>query len=652
MVKSTLITAAVAFLMAAVASPIVRALARRAGAVALPKSDRWHQAPTAMMGGVAIYVAVVGTLILFVPHSPQMWTVVVASTALFFLGLIDDFLHLKPYQKLIGQLLSAAAVVYMGLVLPWTSSIVLNMVITFFWLVGVTNAVNMLDNMDGLAAGIAAIAALSLAVNFALNGQLNESMMLAAFFGGLAGFLIYNHHPASMFMGDCGSMFIGFFLASMALLSGEIGGRSRSVVAVLAVPVLVLCIPIFDTTFVTLMRKMAGRAASQGGRDHTSHRLVALGLSERHAVWMLWAFAAMGGILANSVRRLGLDVSLAIIASFAIILGILGVYLAGVRVYSEEEMAAAGQKPVVSFLIDLSYKRRVFEVGLDVILIMLAHYCAYALVFGPVRSSSGDWDLFFKTLPAIVFVKMLTFLGAGVYRGLWRYMGLSDAVVIMKAVIFSSVASVIVILFTFRFEGFSRAAFALDSILLLILMAGSRGAFRVLRSILPTPHARTGRRVLIFGAGDGGELLCRELLNNTELGYVPVAFVDDDRRKIGSFLHGLRVYPGDHSLAKICSTASIDEVFLSTMKIPMSRFRTVVAECESIGVPVKRMTFDIQRIADADLGWVLPTPVGIPEPTVAALLAAQTPLQPPKTLPIETPIRHAPVKGPRSVTDH
>src|SRR5438445_9275356 len=169
---------------------------------------------------------------------------------------------MKPYQKLIGRLLVASAVVYLGLILPWTASFILNMIITFVWLVGVTNAVNMLDNMDGLAAGVAAIAALFLCTNFLANGQPREAVMLTAFCGGLVGFLFYNHNPASIFMGDCGSMFVGFFLASAALLNGASGGRSRSVIAVLAVPVLILCIPIFDTTFVTLSRKLAGRAAS------------------------------------------------------------------------------------------------------------------------------------------------------------------------------------------------------------------------------------------------------------------------------------------------------------------------------------------------------------------------------------------------------
>ena len=148
--------------------------------------------------------------------------------------------------------------------------------------------------MDGLASGIAIIAAGFLALSFINTGQLVEALMLIAFGGALLGFLVYNSNPASIFMGDCGSMFVGFFLASSALVNVT-GGRSRSFLPVLAVPILVLFIPIFDTTFVTVLRKFSGRAASQGGRDHTSHRLVALGMSERHAVLMLYGFAALSG---------------------------------------------------------------------------------------------------------------------------------------------------------------------------------------------------------------------------------------------------------------------------------------------------------------------------------------------------------------------
>lgn len=611
-----------ALVAALLLTPLVRAFARKVGAVAQPRTDRWHNKPTAMLGGVAIFLAVMAAAFFFAPRTREVFVVIGASTGLFLVGLLDDIFQMKPYQKLIGQLLGASAVVYFGLILPWTESTVVNMIITFFWLVGVTNAVNMLDNMDGLAAGVSAIAALFLAINFLVTGQITAAIVLASFCGALAGFLVFNHNPASIFMGDCGSMFVGFLLASAGLMSGTVAGRSRSIVAVLAVPVLVLAIPIFDTTFVTLARKLNGRAASQGGRDHTSHRLVALGLSERDAVWMLYAFAVLGGLISVAVRRMQIDVSIAIITIFTIGLALVGVYLARVRVYSEEEMANVRQKPVVTFLVDLSYKRRIFEVFLDVVLIGLAQYCSYAIVFGPMNKSD-DWQLFLKTIPLVIFIKLGTFVFSGVYRGLWRYASVSDVVVFARASFLGSVFTILLFVGAYRFEGFSRTVFGIDCLLLMMMLTTTRFAFRVLRKMLPAPHSKTGKRVLIYGAGDGGEMVFRELHNNSHLQFVPVAFFDDDARKSGRILHGLRVHSGK-SLGELCRNLEISEVFLSTMKVPAERLREIVAECETVGVPVKRMSIDIQRVADTELGWALAGS----EPALPATLPRTAPVVP------------------------
>jgi UDP-GlcNAc:undecaprenyl-phosphate GlcNAc-1-phosphate transferase len=598
------VIAIAAFAAAAAATPLVRAVARHFKAVALPRNDRWHRRPTAMMGGVAIFMAVMAIVPAMVRQSRQGWVVLGASTLLFFVGMIDDFLKIKPYQKLIGQLLGVASVMYFGLILPWTNSASLNMLITLVWLIGITNAINMLDNMDGLAVGIAAIAAIFLGINFALNGQFNEALMLAGFAGALLGFLIYNHSPASIFMGDCGSMFIGFFLATTALMSGTGGGRSRSIVAVLAVPVLVLLVPIFDTTFVTLMRKMAGRAASQGGRDHTSHRLVALGLSEKHAVWMLYSLAISGGVLALVARHATIDVSVVAIATFTIVLTFLGIHLGRVRVYDETELAAAREKPLVSFLLDLSHKRRVFEVVLDVFLISLAYYLAYALKFGPARNS-GDWQLFIKTIPIVVMVKLGMFLATGIYRGLWRYASLASVVDFARATIVSSVATLLVIVLAYRFEGFSRTVFALDAVLMMMLLTTSRFSFRILRRLFPAPHAQDCRRVLIYGAGDGGELVYRELRNNSELRAVPVAFVDDDPSKNGRLIHGLRVYSTVTPLEEICRRLRIDLVLISTTKLSHERLTEIVGRCAASGLLVSRAAMNFEPLAPSDFGWVL-----------------------------------------------
>jgi UDP-GlcNAc:undecaprenyl-phosphate/decaprenyl-phosphate GlcNAc-1-phosphate transferase len=590
-----LLAVAASALLALVLTPLIRILARRLGMIAKPKTDRWHKQPTAMLGGVAIWLAVVIAYAAFIPPSTYGWVIVGASTFLFLVGLTDDLLHIKPYQKLIGQVMGSAFIIYYGLSLPWTSSSSLNMALTIFWLIGITNALNLLDNMDGLAAGIAVIAASFLALSFMSTGQSTEALMLIMFAGALLGFLVYNSNPASIFMGDSGSMFIGFFLASAALVNVS-GGRSRSFLPVLAVPILVLFVPIFDTTLVTILRKFSGRAASHGGRDHTSHRLVALGMSERHAVLMLYGFAALSGVLALLVQRVNLDVSLAAIAGFTILLTLLGVYLAGVKVYDEtEEALAAKNTYLYAFLVDLSYKRRIFEVLLDVVLIILAYWCAYAVMLGAL-SGSYAWRLFLQTLPVLVFVKMASFLVMGVYRGIWRYTSIDDLIVFAKAVALSSVLSVLAVLFAFRFEGFSRTIFIIDALLMFLFLAGSRMAFRLFRQVIPVSRSEAGQRVLIYGAGDAGELLLRELLNNRALKYSPVGFIDDDPAKTGKVMHGLKVYGGNGDLKLVCKQKHVQEVLISSSHMPQERLQEVLDFCRAEDIAVKRMRITIEDL--------------------------------------------------------
>lgn len=597
---SSLVPPAVAFALALALTPVVRLGARHFGLVAKPKTDRWHKKPTAMMGGVAIWLSVLLTYLFFLPHTPHTWAIITVSSFLFFVGLIDDLIHTKPYQKLIGQIVGAAAVVNYGLTLPWTRSASVNIAITIFWLIGITNAINLLDNMDGLATGIAAIASGFLTLNFIAGGQPVEAIMMAVFTAALLGFLIFNSTPASIFMGDCGSMFIGFFLASTALINLS-GGRSRSFLPVLAVPILVLFIPIFDTTFVTILRKLSGRAASQGGRDHTSHRLVALGMSERRAVWMLYGLAAFSGLLAVAVRALRPDVSIALLFGFTIVLTLLGVYLAGVKAYDEEaQVAAARDKPLFGFLIDFSYKRRIFEVLMDVGLIILAYWSAYTLTIQGFSDSAAR-TLFLRTLPIVVVMRLAAFLFFGVYRGIWRYTGIDDLVVFAKAVAAGSVTSMIIILFKFRFEGFSRAVFVVDAMMMLMLLAASRMAFRLFRQLLPAGTPGLGRRALIYGAGDAGELLLRELLNNRELQCKPVGFMDDDPNKRGKVIHGLPVFGGNGMLHRIVTHQKIEQIVISTPSISDERINEIMRECEAQNIELKRMAIRIESIGEQGL---------------------------------------------------
>ena len=572
----------------------VRSFAVRRNIVAKPKSDRWHKRPTAMLGGVAIFIATAAVYFLLVPLTRESLVVFGGSTFLFAVGLIDDIFSIRPYQKLIGQLIGAGILVLSGLKLPLTGFEIIDIWLTVFWVIGITNAINLLDNMDGLAAGISAIAAFSLALNFAANGLTNELLLTSALIGSLVGFLVFNFNPASIFMGDCGSMFIGFLLSGSVLLN-QVGGRSRGIVAILAVPVFILFVPIFDTTFVTVLRKLWGRKASQGGSDHTSHRLVALGLSERTAVLMLYGFAVIAGSLALLVGQIGPIKSFALIGFFTVILVILGVYLSKVKVYEGvEEEQAVQENAVFAFLINVSHKRRLFEVFLDAFLITLAYYSAFAMQ--RMFEYESNWGLFLKTLPLLILIKLGAFLVVGVYRGLWRYTSVGDLITITKGVFLGSALSVLGVLLVYRFQGFSRTVFFLDGVLLLLAVVGSRMAFRVIRQMLPLPVLGDGRKVLIYGAGDGGEMVLRELNNNPEWNYQPIGFIDDDPLKKDKVIHGLKVFDGNGMVADICREKNIAEILISVRDMPPEQLKRIREICRDTNVILKRAQMKIEPV--------------------------------------------------------
>lgn len=573
----------------------VRGLARKHGFVAKPKADRWHKKPTALMGGVAIYVTTLAVYLALVPKTGDSLVVMAGASFLFLVGFVDDILYIKPYQKIIGQVIGTAIIIGSGLTLPITGYQIADIWITALWLIGITNAVNLLDNMDGLAAGIAAIAAATLAIGFYTVGATGDLLLVCGFIGALLGFLIFNFNPASIFMGDAGSMFVGFLLSSAVMLS-QTGGRSRGIVSVLAVPALILFVPIFDTTLVTILRKLWGRKASEGGRDHTSHRLVALGLTERSAVLMLYGFAIIAAALSIYLKQLQTIQSIALIGIFTVILTIIGVYLARVKVYAEQdEELALKNNAVFGFIYDFSHKRRVFEVLLDSVLITLAYYFSYVLLFGSFEQTA-NWDLFIETLPLLIVVKLAAFLLVGVYRGIWRYTSVSDLVTFTKGVVLGSAGSVLAILLLYRFRNFSRAVFIVDGLLLLAALAGSRMAFRLIRQLLPNPVASYGRRVLIYGAGDGGEMVLRELENNSQWEYTAVGFVDDDPTKIGKVMHGLKVLGGNGGLGDICREYGVQEVLISFRELAPDKLKEIRITCQDADVALKRALIKIEPV--------------------------------------------------------
>ena len=568
-------------------TPLVRALAQRWGYVVQPREDRWYQRPTALLGGVAIYLSFLISCLIIAPQFSGVKLILLGGTLLFLLGLVDDFYPLKPYVKLVVQLIVASVVVYFGRRLPWTNYEAVNIVITILWIVGVTNAVNLLDNMDGLAGGITFIACLSLAVTFLLNGQIPQATLPALLGGAVLGFLVYNTHPATIFMGDCGSLLLGFVLSASALLSDY--DRTRNLGVVLFAPLLILLIPIFDTCVVTVTRKMAGRPISQGGRDHTSHRLVALGLSEQRAVWLLYALAIGAGAMAVLARNMKAEVLFWIIPTIGLLVLFLGMYLGRVRVYESDELPGGFTVPNV--IADFAYKRRMFEILLDMTLVALAYYGAYLLRFdGGITPEQVRLCL--STMPLVIAAQLLFLLVCGVYRGLWRYAGLTDLLTIAKSALAGTMAAGLVV---FALSGWGEVGltlFVLYGLLLFIFITVSRWSFRLLRALVvgAAPTHPEAQPVLIYGAGDRGEWLLRELLNNTEMRCLPLGFIDDDDRKAGRHIHGCRIY-SRAALPALLIKFNVTEVLISTPQIPAE----AIYELRQLGVKVSRLHIHLER---------------------------------------------------------
>ena len=287
-----------AFVLAVGATPLARRLALRFQFLDRPALRNDHTQPMPLLGGLAIYAAVIGSLVLFNDRQEivEVASILIGATWVSFVGIWDDRSALGVGAKLVGQLIALGLLLAGGLQVFWHLPIWINLPVTAIWVLGITNAFNLLDNMDGLSGGIGAVAAGSFVVLAALNGQYGVAVLAAALAGGCLGFLIYNFNPARIFMGDSGSLFLGFLLAACGI---RLTFPQNVPWVTWMVPILVMGIPILDTALVVVSRLRRGlNPLATPGKDHLSHRLCALGLSRRQAVLVLYLAAVALGAAA------------------------------------------------------------------------------------------------------------------------------------------------------------------------------------------------------------------------------------------------------------------------------------------------------------------------------------------------------------------
>ena len=552
--------------------------------MARSSSNRLHVAPTPVWGGVAIFLSFIGVTAIRGQLSPELGAPVLSFCGIFFLGLADDVWKLRPRWKLFGEIVCALAPISFVIRHPLTGNGPLDLALASLWIIGITNAFNLLDNINGLSGGTAVLVSGLQAVFFLHHGQTAWALECMAFGGAILGFLVFNFPSGRIFMGDSGSLFIGFWLASATLTGTQFASTNQ--VGAFLFPLLVMVVPICDTTLVTLTRLSKGRPVSVGGTDHLSHRLIAYGFTQKSAVLALWAFTLFSGALGFVAVSHRLPPFLSVITFLLVAVALFGTYLARfeLQIHAGEPMAAVARPKVANWV------RVASRVLFDLVLIATAYYTAYLIRFDG-DTSRPDIYLFASTIGEIALIKLGVFVAFGAYRPWWDYFGLRDAYRLVGTSILASLTMVAYFSVVYRFYGFSRIVIALDFLVFTMLALMFRFSFRLLDEIAPANH-RTN--VFIYGANGEGETALQFVSKHFR--FRVVGFLDDDRGKRDFSIHSVPIRGGVQDLARLCKQWGARAV-LVTPSTPEEAKYKLSGLCGTLGIKLLRLHLAIEELA-------------------------------------------------------
>lgn len=308
----------IALIVAYALTPSVKKLAIKVGAVDRPNARKVHTHIIPRLGGLAIYIGFLAGVLYSMPMNHEMLGLLLGCTAIVCVGIWDDICNIPAKVKLVGQILSAAIPVAFGIQIEWLTNPFGNLIIlpevvaiplTIFWIIGFTNTVNLIDGLDGLAAGVSTIASITIFLVALQQGIILVAVLTAALAGAAFGFLYYNFNPAKIFMGDSGSQFLGFMLAGISV----IGAVKSAATIALIVPILALGLPILDTTFAIVRRYRGGVPIFKPDKGHLHHRLLDLGFSQRQAVLLMYVISALLGLSAVALTEVSTQIAIAIV---------------------------------------------------------------------------------------------------------------------------------------------------------------------------------------------------------------------------------------------------------------------------------------------------------------------------------------------------
>ncbi len=592
-------------------TPAVRFVAIRLGAVDLPERRKIHTRPMPRLGGVSVFVIFHCVLLFTLPFDffffppdflkdTHFGWLFVASVTMVAIGAVDDFRRVPAGVKLFFQILAAFLVAtkccridFISLPFGTIHLGIWSLPVTILWIAGITNAINLLDGLDGLAAGTSLIVCMVMFGLSILQQNIGMSLVYAILGGSILGFLRYNFNPASIFLGDSGAYFLGFILSVLSLMSHLKGSATIAII----IPILALGLPIIDTSLSMFRRLLSslhimevdreknivkflyfdGWTIFKADRDHIHHRLLQIGFTQRKAVILLYGVSLFFGAAALSTTYF-INMNYALLISSLVVAAYTGLKRLG---YTEIRLLSNGS---LLPLFDIpAAHRRLFQVLIDMALISLSFYLSFLLRF------EGDFlpwkNVYLTTLPLILLAKIVVFSLAGLYSGVWQYTSIGELLRMVKAVFLGSLLSLVLLGVVPGYSIHSRALLIIDFNLLLLLMVGIRAAFRILEH-LQISRNQNGKKILIYGAGRTGVSTLKEVLHNPTLGLRPVGFIDDNPHIQKKTVNGYPVLGTLDSLEGILKDNSIYEVILGTNQLPKETLDRLTNVCSSLKIPL------------------------------------------------------------------
>lgn len=622
-------------------TPAVSRLALSIGAVDMPGERKVHSTPVPRLGGLAVVASIGVVLATARLLSAGRWQlpahlatgIVLGLLPILLVSVADDIKSVAAHKKLAVHILGASIAVSLGISLApdvhlFGAAIHLGSLavpLSILWIVGVTNAFNIIDGLDGLSAGLALISALSIAAVFALVNQPGMAGVSLVLAGGLAGFLPYNVHPARLFLGDTGATAIGFCLAAFALR----GGSTLSSGFAVLLPVFILGLPIADTLITMLRRTLHRLEHHRGGvfvadRNHIHHRLLALGMDHGKAVLILYAAAtvlASGAFISIflSAREAALMVAALLLA------GLVGVQRLG---YDEFAFIRRG---ALLRVYDLPvFKRGFFIVFVDLALAFAAAYVAVGLKTDQWAFSSVGRPVL-QIATTLAPITIVVFSWCGMYRGSWKVAGLDDLTRVLLAVAATTAAGAFAI-GMFSPGEYSPSVLAIYGVVSLLLTASVRASYVILERT--TERSRNqGTLVLIYGAGRRGAAAVDELFQNRRSNFRPVGFIDDDVDKRGKIVRGLPIIGTRRDLEVAVRDTGARAVLISSERIAADRVNGAAATCRRCDATLLTLDISVKRLGprgrqppqiDASTRLEVPGPPDSPQPSASRASSVQT----------------------------